>query len=240
MQTPYLIIGKKGNKFFRDLIKKNPQTEILVSSNSLAAADHVYAYAFSYKNKKKYIKNFRWQIFELRPVPGDADQIIAPVARHVRTDDYSICIHAKTYVVDHEKVWVGSFNLDPRSVNLNTEVGVIIYDSQLARDIENDIRRDMSNENSWTIAKRKKRPLRSFISGTIGTMVEAIPIINVWPFTYSGSYELIPGKTPLSIFDVDFHDHYRYIGPFPEVEGTGKEVEARMMKAFLGPMEPLL
>lgn len=240
MQTPYLVVGKKGNKFFKDLVKKNPDIEILVSSNSLAAADHAHAYAFSYKNKKKYIKNFKWQIFELRPAPKDADEIISPVAKDFRNRDYYVCIHAKSYIIDQEKVWVGSFNLDPRSANLNTEVGVIIHDTRVAKTIEDDIRQDMSNDNSWTVAKRKKRPIRSFISGTLGAVVEALPIINIWPFTYSGSYELKDGKKPISIFSKDFYNSYKYVGPFPGVSGTGKEIEARLMKAFWGPIEPLI
>lgn len=240
MQTPYLVVGKKGKRFFKNLIKKNPEVEILVSSNSLAAADHAHAYAFSYKNKKRYIKSFHWQIFELRPHPGQEDEIISPVARDFRDDNYFVCIHAKSYVVDQEKVWVGSYNLDPRSANLNTEVGVIIYDERVASNIEENIKRDMANANSWTVAKRKKRPLRSFISGTLGAVVEAVPIVNLWPFTYSGSYELKEGKKPVSIFDEDFYNHYKYIGPFPEVFGTGKEIEARLIKAFLGPIEPLI
>lgn len=240
MQTPYLVVGKNGNRFFKDLIKENPDIQILVSSNSLAAADHTHAYAFSYKNKKRYIKDFHWQIFELKPDPGEADEMISPIAINRRTKGYYTCIHAKSYVVDQDKVWVGSFNLDPRSANLNTEVGVIIYDKKVAKDIEESIRRDMSNANSWAIAKRKKPPLRSLISGTLGTVVEAVPAINVWPFTYSGSYELKEGKKSVSIFHKDFYSHYKYVGPFPEVRGTGKEIEARLMKAFLSPIEGLI
>jgi len=240
MQTPYLVVGKKGDKLFKGLIKENPDIEIFVSSNSLAAADHTHAYAFSYKNKKKYIKNFHWQIFELRPKPEQADAIIAPVAKQHRNNDYYVCIHAKSYVIDSKKVWIGSFNLDPRSANLNTEVGVIIYDEKVARAVEKNIRRDMSDANSWTVARRKKPPLRSFVSETLGAVVEAVPVVNIWPFTYSGSYELKEGKKPVSIFRKDFYDHYKYVGPFPGVSGTGKEIEARLMKAFLGPIEGLI
>ena len=132
MQTPYLVVGKKKTRYFKKLAKEKPDLEIFVSSNSLAAADHVHAYAFSFKNKKKYLKKFRWQIFEFKPVPGDIDKIISPVAKNIRGDDFRVCIHSKTYVVDQEKVMVGSFNLDPRSANLNTEVGLIIYDHKVA------------------------------------------------------------------------------------------------------------
>ena len=240
MQSPYLVIGKKETKFFKKLAKEKPDLEIFVSSNSLAAADHVHAYAFSFKNKKKYLKKFRWQIFELKPVPGDIDQIISPVAESHRKDDFRVCIHSKTYVIDQEKVMVGSFNLDPRSANLNTEVGLIIYDNKVALAIEENIRRDMANQNSWTIGKRKKVPVISWFSGIIDDVMKVIPIIDIWPFTYTGSFELKPEKHPVPFYHKDFYDHYKYVGPFPGAKLSKKEIKARLIKSFLGPMQPLI
>jgi len=46
-------------------------------------------------------------------------------------------------------VFVGTFNLDPRSANLNTEVGVLIKNSTLASQVEESILQDMLAENSW-------------------------------------------------------------------------------------------
>jgi len=240
MQTPYLVVGRQGGRFFSDLIKTNPDLEILVSSNSLAAADHVHAYAYSYKNKKRYLKNYHWQIFEFKPTPHDADRIIQPFSADARSDTYYVCIHAKSYVVDGEKVWIGSYNLDPRSANLNTEVGVIIYDERVALAVEEAIRRDMSDANSWAVAKRQERPLRSVFSGLIGTIIQFVPFVNIWPFTYSGSYELSDGMAPVPMSDDNFYDHYRYVGPFPETSGTTKEIEARLIKGFFGVFQGLI
>jgi len=240
MQTPYLVVGKKKTKFFKKLAKEKPNLEIFVSSNSLAAADHVHAYAFSFKNKKKYLKKFRWQIFELKPVPEDMDKIISPVAKNHRRDDFHVCIHSKTYVIDQEKVLVGSFNLDPRSANLNTEVGLIIYDHKVALAIEEDIRRDMANQNSWTIGKRKKVPVTSWFSGIIDDIMKIIPIIDIWPFTYSGSFELKPEKQPVPFYDKDFYDHYNYAGEFPGAKLTKRAIKARLIKSFLSPIQPLI
>ncbi len=240
MQTPYLIVGKKKTKCFKKLAREKPDLEIFVSSNSLAAADHVHAYAFSFKNKKKYLKIFRWQIFEFKPVPEDIDQIISPVAKNNRGDDFRVCIHSKTYVIDHEKVMVGSFNLDPRSANLNTEAGLIIYDNKVAMAIEEGIRRDMANQNSWTIGKRKKLPVISYFSGVMDDLMKVIPIIDIWPFVYSGGFELKPEKQPVPFYHKDFYDHYNYVGPFPGAKLSKKEIKARLIKSFLGPMQPLI
>jgi putative cardiolipin synthase len=61
-------------------------------------------------------------------------------------------MHAKTLVVDGKVVFIGTFNLDPRSENLNTEVGVVIHDGGLARAVEAAIETDMLPQNSWNAA----------------------------------------------------------------------------------------
>jgi len=240
IQTPYVVVGKRNTKYFKKLAKDKPNLKVLVSSNSLSSADHTHAYAFSYKNKKKYLKAFGWQMFELKLRPKDVDLMITPINKEKRSKDYITCLHSKVYVVDGEKVWVGSFNLDPRSANLNTEVGVIIDDKTVAQVIEKDIRRDMANQNSWTVAKRKQLPVISHFSGLLANIMKLVPIIDIWPFTYSGSFELKPGKTALEPTDKDFYSNYKYAGPFPDVQLTEKEIKARLIKTFLGPMQPLL
>jgi phosphatidylserine/phosphatidylglycerophosphate/cardiolipin synthase-like enzyme len=240
MQSPYLVIGKKKTKFFKKLAREKPELEVFVSTNSLAAADHVHAYAFSFKNKKKYLKKFRWQIFELKPVPEDTDKMISPVAKNHRKDGFHVCIHSKVYVIDQEEVMVGSFNLDPRSASLNTEVGLIIYDNNVALAIEESIRRDMANQNSWTIGKRKKVPVTSRFSGIIDDIIRIIPIIDIWPFAYTGSFELKPGKQPVPFYHKDFYDHYKYAGEFPGAKLSKRRIKARLIKSFLGPMQPLI
>lgn len=48
-------------------------------------------------------------------------------------------LHTKTFAVDNDKVFIGSYNIDPRSANLNTELGVVIYDRQLANQLHTSI-----------------------------------------------------------------------------------------------------
>ena len=64
----------------------------------------------------------------------------------------TFAIHAKSMVIDHELLFVGTFNLDPRSANLNTEVGVLIKNKTLATKVEKSITLDMLPENSWNAA----------------------------------------------------------------------------------------
>jgi len=65
----------------------------------------------------------------------------------------TFAIHAKSMVVDSKTAFIGTYNLDPRSENLNTEVGAIIHDEQLARTLERSIEADMQPGNSWNAAR---------------------------------------------------------------------------------------
>mgnify|MGYP001557165593 CR=1 FL=1 len=67
-------------------------------------------------------------LHELREDAEDRDlYIVSPVA------DKSLCLHAKLIVLDHDRVFIGSANLDPRSLNINTEMGLLIESEALSR-----------------------------------------------------------------------------------------------------------
>ena len=66
--------------------------------------------------------------------------------------DPVFALHAKSMVIDDRLVFIGTFNLDPRSANLNTEVGVLIESESLARELTRAIENDMRPENSWRIS----------------------------------------------------------------------------------------
>ena len=61
-------------------------------------------------------------------------------------------LHAKTLVVDGNVAYIGTYNLDPRSENLNTEAGVVIEDASVAAEVARHIAIDMRPENSWNAA----------------------------------------------------------------------------------------
>lgn len=88
------------------------------------------------------------EIYEFRPDAANQEQLMRRY-HQVGEEMPFFSLHAKTVVVDSKRLFVGTFNLDPRSVNLNTETGVIIDDTTLARQVEAAIAEDMRPENSW-------------------------------------------------------------------------------------------
>ena len=58
-------------------------------------------------------------------------------------------LHAKSMVIDQEISIIGTFNLDPRSANLNTECVAVIHDAQISTALLDAIVEDMKPENAW-------------------------------------------------------------------------------------------
>lgn len=58
-------------------------------------------------------------------------------------------LHAKSMVIDQEIAVIGTFNLDPRSANLNTECIAVVYDSHTGNKLYQAMEEDMKPENAW-------------------------------------------------------------------------------------------
>ena len=67
-----------------------------------------------------------------------------------------LCLHSKCLLVDDNISFVGSYNLDPRSANLNTEVSVVIIDKKFNAILADILQQDMKARNSWVVASREK------------------------------------------------------------------------------------
>ncbi len=72
LQTPYLVLSKPAQHLFRSLHRQSSPPRVRISTNSLAATDAFLAYAVSYKYKRRYLRDFGFQIHEFKPFPADA------------------------------------------------------------------------------------------------------------------------------------------------------------------------
>ncbi|KRB07598.1 phospholipase D family protein [Lysobacter sp. Root690] len=77
LQTPYLVLSKSAQQLFRSLHDRPDRPRVIVSTNSLAATDAFIAYALSYKYKRRYLREFGFNIYEYKPFPADAPIDIA-------------------------------------------------------------------------------------------------------------------------------------------------------------------
>ncbi|NWF36984.1 phospholipase D family protein [Mariprofundus sp. KV] len=149
IQSPYLILTSEAKALFRELIKRG--VKIRIHTNSLASSDNMQAFS-GYRNQRKALLKMGIEIYEFRP---DAANQKTLMRRYNQVPDPmpTFSLHAKTVVIDSSKLFIGTFNLDPRSVNLNTETGVIIENQELAKQVEAAIVEDLLPENSWDASR---------------------------------------------------------------------------------------
>lgn len=72
LQTPYLVMSKPAQRLFSELQQREAPPRVVVSTNSLAATDAFIPYALSYKYKRRYLRDFKFEIYEFKPFPQNA------------------------------------------------------------------------------------------------------------------------------------------------------------------------
>nr|WP_221281994.1 phospholipase D family protein [Chiayiivirga flava] len=72
LQTPYLVFSGTAQDHFRDLQERDPPPRVIVSTNSLASTDAFPVYALSHKYKRRYLREFGFEIHEYKPFPASA------------------------------------------------------------------------------------------------------------------------------------------------------------------------
>ena len=234
LQSPYLILNTRSRHPFRRLRKKHPDARIIVCTNSLAATDNTLAYSANFKLRSTYVERLGFHIYELKPHPADLVELfpnfadLQDRAEKAGTRTPFLSVHAKSFVSDGRIAYVGSYNVDPRSDNLNTEVGFIIHDETIAQAVRATILSRIRPESSWVIAK-KKVPLNEI--NYLIVALSGITPIDLWPLRYTSCFDLIPGKEPLPPDHPDFYDHYADVGISPEVQALSpKELTTQLYK----------
>jgi putative cardiolipin synthase len=127
--SPYFVPGRAGMDFIRQLRERGLRIRIL--TNSMGSSDVLKVYAF-YSRYRKELLAMGVELYELRP-----DVVHRPHEADWDAIDSTVraSLHAKVLAFDREAMYVGSTNLDPRSENLNTEVGVIFDSNDMSSDI---------------------------------------------------------------------------------------------------------
>ncbi len=248
LQSPYLILSKSARKMVRKIRKKRPGLELKISTNSYASTDNIMAYSANYRLRGDYVEKLGLHVYEYKPQPEVFSELVprldALIERARETEPKGrpfFCIHAKSFVVDGRVSFIGSYNLDPRSASLNTEVGLIIEDEAFAQRLREEIRRDILPANSWVIA-RKEIPLGLSKVNYLVRDVLSISPIDIWPIQNTSSFELKEGGKPVPRDAPDFYEHYEDIGGFPGAEGmlSAKDILTRLYKTVGAPFTPVM
>jgi len=140
--SPYFVPGEEVTTRFGNMAGSGTAVRIL--TNSLAAND-VAAVHGGYSRHRKDLLEGGVQLWELKPLPGSEDN-----ASFFGSSGASL--HTKAFAVDSRGLFVGSYNLDPRSTWLNCEQGVFAQSEPLAVQLEEIFDRQTAGEHAWHVS----------------------------------------------------------------------------------------
>lgn len=137
--SPYFVPGRLGLALLADLARRGVRVSVV--TNSLAATDVVAAHG-GYARYRRGLLQAGVELFELKSGGEDGATILG---------SRGATLHTKAIVVDQRLAFVGSFNLDPRSASLNTEMGVFVSHIVLARELREEHARLTDPARSWRV-----------------------------------------------------------------------------------------
>lgn len=119
--TPYFIPSETGAKIAEELVGRG--VRVVIVTNSLASTNHVPVHAYYAKYRKRLLRA-GMELWEIRAEnPGETTQW------GYRPE--FVTLHSKATAIDRSTVFVGSLNFDPRSLRVNTEMGLFLESREL-------------------------------------------------------------------------------------------------------------
>ncbi len=148
MVTPYLIPGKEGMKMFADL--RGRQVRVRILTSSLESSTVLLAQS-GYMHYRVPLLEQGVELYEIRSLLGNS-RGSGQTPAISRYGNYSL--HAKLFVMDRKRLFIGSMNFDQRSMHLNTEIGLIIDSPELAQQVATRFEAMVQPVNAYNLALR--------------------------------------------------------------------------------------
>jgi putative cardiolipin synthase len=143
--SPYFIPGKNMLANLQEAQSRGVKTSILTAS--MASNNHTAAHSH-YRKYRRRILGTGAKLFEFKHQPSEELRAITDVPP---VKAKFISLHVKSIVADRNKCFVGSVNLDPRALELNTENGLYIESEALCGELDDQFDAMMSPENAWQV-----------------------------------------------------------------------------------------
>jgi putative cardiolipin synthase len=142
--SAYFVPQRVGTRALSGLAAAGVRVRVL--TNSLAATDVALVHA-GYARWRRRLLRAGVELCELRP----RALLHMAAERRGLLGSSSASLHAKTWILDRERIFVGSLNIDPRSVALNTELGLVVESPELSRRFAERFEAACGLEASWRI-----------------------------------------------------------------------------------------
>ncbi len=148
IQSPYLVTTELSQSLFQKAIERGVTIKIL--TNSLMSTDNLEAFS-GYKRERETLMSIGVDIYEFKPDAEIRYRVMTGALQRKMDFSPKFGLHAKSMVIDQEVAVIGTFNLDPRSANLNTECIAIIHDPTIGKNLFNTMVEELKPENAWHI-----------------------------------------------------------------------------------------
>lgn len=141
--SAYLIPTKELEEAVRRAVERGIEVRIL--TNSIRSNNHLSAHG-AYRNHIGTLLAYGAGLHEVRVDARDRHIYMLPP-----TERKTLALHAKALVIDHDRVFIGSANLDPRSLRINTEMGLLVQSRSLNQAVRAAIDVDFDKANAWQL-----------------------------------------------------------------------------------------
>lgn len=172
--SPYFVPTGKGTKFLIDLVERGIDVSVL--TNSYDATDVAFVHA-GYANYRKQLIDAGVKIYELKATYVDN---VPDVRDKGLVGSSASSLHAKTFVVDKSRLFVGSLNLDPRSAKINTEMGLVILNEDLSLRIDKKVHEQLLERSYRVISDKGKLRWLVYENGKLAREYETEPHTNAF------------------------------------------------------------
>ena len=149
MISPYFVPGETGTLLLAGQARRGVQVRVL--TNSLAANDVPMVHA-GYMDWRAPLLRQGVTLYELRPGQARTERELLGSS--------GASLHTKSFVVDGQRGFVGSFNFDPRSAQLNTEMGVVFDHAGLAAEVRHLFDVGTRPDSAWRVTLAEDGSLR--------------------------------------------------------------------------------
>jgi putative cardiolipin synthase len=184
ISSPYFIPDAEFRQLLRDLVARG--VRVAVVTNSLATNNHVVAHT-GYRRWRREILAAGVELYEQRFDAAALETYATPPVV-----PQGLGLHTKAVVVDGRRAFVGSPNVDPRSMVYNTEIGVVAEGAEFAGRVRALVERDMAPENAWRVTLSedgwlrwsnsdetvRRQPARGFVQRALEFLLNLLPLKN--------------------------------------------------------------
>jgi putative cardiolipin synthase len=146
IQSAYLVLLDSGFEMIGAMTGRG--VTVKLSTNSMASNNHLTAFV-GYAKQRKRMLDTGAELYEMR-TDARSERALFDTAQ-LEEQKTIFGLHAKTTVFDRRITFVGSFNVDPRSANLNTEMGFLVESEALSNAVADSIENDIAAGNSWQV-----------------------------------------------------------------------------------------